>query len=186
MWDIDKTLTLSTYGSPEKAKLYGGFYTHNDGPAAAIAIQEKSTKAVLVENLSFEMWEEGAIILEETEDVTIRNIVIDKTGTYYFTDENDRDAFMQAPIYPQATKYIKTQKDPFAALFSEMRSAINSGGQNVLITCGYSFNDEHINSEIEHCLNDVNNKTTVVAFTDEKPEGEVVVNKTLDRCYGQR
>ena len=106
VWDIDKALKLSTYGSSEKARLYGGFYTHNGGPVAAIAIQAKSTKAVLIENLSFEMWEEGAIILEETENVTIRNIVIDKTGTYYFSDEQDRGAFMQAPIYPQASKRV--------------------------------------------------------------------------------
>lgn len=106
VWDINKALTLSTYGSPKKAKLYGGFYSHNGGPAAAIAIQEKSTKDVLIENLSFEMWEEGAIILEETEDVMIRNIKIDKTGTHYFTDEESRGAFMQAPIYPQATKRV--------------------------------------------------------------------------------
>ena len=106
VWDIDKALTLSTYGSPEKAKLYGGFYSHNGGPVAAIAIQERSTKDVLIENLSFEMWEEGAIVLEETEDVTIRHVDIDKTGTYYFTDERDKDAFMQAPVYPQASKRV--------------------------------------------------------------------------------
>lgn len=105
-WDIDKVLTLSTYGSSKKARLYGGFYSHYGGPVAAIAIQEPSTQTVLIENLIFEMWEEGAIILEETEDVTIRNIKIDKTGTYYFTDEEDRGAFMQAPIYPQAAKRV--------------------------------------------------------------------------------
>ena len=75
----------------------------------------------------------------------------------------------------------KTQKDPFAALFSGLRTAITIGDQNVLITCGYSFGDEHINSEIEHCLIDRANKTTVVAFTDERPEDDVIINKTLDR-----
>ena len=73
VWDIDTALTLSTYGSSKKAKLYGGFYSHNGGPAAAIAIQEKSAKDVLIENLSFEMWEEGAIILEETSHYPRRN-----------------------------------------------------------------------------------------------------------------
>lgn len=106
VWDIDKPLTLSTYGPYEKATLYGGYYAHNGGPVAAIAIQEGSTQEVLIENLAFEMWEEGAIILEETEDVTIRNVSIDKTGTHYFTDEEDRGAFMQAPIYPQAAKRV--------------------------------------------------------------------------------
>ncbi len=96
-------------------------------------------------------------------------------GTKYLSNAAD------IMIYPQATKYVETQKDPFATLFSGLRSAITTGGQNVLITCGYSFGDEHINSEIEHCLNDINNKTTVVAFTDEKPEEEVTINPTLDR-----
>lgn len=96
-------------------------------------------------------------------------------GTKYLSNAAD------IMIYPQATKYVETQKDPFAALFSGLRSAITTADQNLLITCGYSFGDEHINSEIEHCLNDRNNKTTVVAFTDEKPEGDVIINQTLDR-----
>lgn len=96
-------------------------------------------------------------------------------GTKYLSDAAD------IMIYPQATKYVETQKDPFAALFSGLRSAISTGGQNVLITCGYSFGDEHINSEIEHCLNDRNNKTTVVAFTDERPVDGIIINQTLDR-----
>ncbi len=96
-------------------------------------------------------------------------------GTKYLLDATD------IMIYPQKTKYVETQKDPFAVLFFGLRSALTTGGQNVLITCGYSFSDDHINSEIEHCLRDRNNKTTVVAFTDEKPAKEVVINKTLDR-----
>ncbi len=108
-------------------------------------------------------------------------IVRARYGTKYLSNAAD------IMIYPQATKYVETQKDPFAALFSRLRIAITTGDQNVLITCGYSFGDEHINSEIEHCLTDKNNKTTVVAFTDEKPktktktENSVIINKTLDR-----
>ena len=102
-------------------------------------------------------------------------LVRSRYGTKYLSDPAD------IMIYPQATKYVETQKDPFATLFSGLRTAINTGDQNVLITCGYSFGDEHINSEIEHCLNDRNNKTTVVAFTDERSEVNVIINKTLDR-----
>lgn len=96
-------------------------------------------------------------------------------GTQYLSNAAD------IMIYPQATKYVETQKDPFAALFAGLRSAITTGDQNVLVTCGYSFGDEHINSEIEHCLIDRTNKTTVVAFTDERPTDGVIINKTLDR-----
>ena len=94
-------------------------------------------------------------------------------------------------IYPQATKYIETQKDPFAALFMGLKSTLKRPSQNVLITCGYNYGDEHINSAIENCLEDVDNKTTVVSFTDEKPTADIVVNQTLDRwlqnkIFGER
>lgn len=107
---------------------------------------------------------------------SIHGVVRARYGTKYLSDAAD------IMIYPQSTKYVETQKDPFATLFSGLRLAITTGDQNVLITCGYSFGDEHINSEIENCLNDTNNKTTVVAFTDEKPEAEnsVIINRTLD------
>ena len=102
-------------------------------------------------------------------------IIRARYGTKYLSDTAD------IMIYPQATKYVETQKDPFAALFSGLRSTLRTRSQNVLITCGYSFSDEHINSMIESCLDDVENKTTVVVFTEEKPTGDVVVNQTLDR-----
>lgn len=69
-------------------------------------------------------------------------------------------------IYPQATKYVETQKDPFAALFSEFRSKINHHKDNVLIVCGYSFGDAHINSEILQALNQKGNKLTLIAFVE--------------------
>lgn len=84
-------------------------------------------------------------------------------------------------IYPQATKYVETQKDPFATLFSQMRSILKSNSQNVLITCGYSFGDEHINSEIEACLRHDENRTTVIAFTDERRDDQWLINPTLDK-----
>ena len=67
-------------------------------------------------------------------------------------------------IYPQATKYIETQKDPFATLFKGFRDELNNNSPNVLIVCGYSFGDNHINNEIEFAMNSRNNKTTVIAF----------------------
>lgn len=69
-------------------------------------------------------------------------------------------------IYPQATKYVETQKDPFASLFTEFRNRMSVAGDNVLIVCGYSFGDSHINSEIYQALSQKNNKTTLIAFVD--------------------
>ncbi len=67
-------------------------------------------------------------------------------------------------IYPQATKYLATQRDPFAAQFDLLRRTLCTGVENVLATCGYSFGDEHINQEIELALQHPENKTTILAF----------------------
>ena len=68
-------------------------------------------------------------------------------------------------IYPQSTKYLATQRDPFAAQFDLFRKSLGEREENILVTCGYSFGDEHINQEIELALQRPENKTTVLAFT---------------------
>src|SRR5690606_29959946 len=74
-------------------------------------------------------------------------------------------------IYPQATKYVETQKDPFFYLFNGFRNALNYNEDNVLVTCGYSFGDNHINNEIEAALTREGNRTTLVAFPEESSTG---------------
>lgn len=68
-------------------------------------------------------------------------------------------------IYPQSTKYLATQRDPFASQFDLFRRALSSSAENVLAVCGYSFGDEHINQEIEMALHRSDNKTTILAFS---------------------
>lgn len=70
-------------------------------------------------------------------------------------------------IYPQATKYVETQKDPFARIFDCFRKSLRSSDSHLLAIVGYSFGDNHINTEIENALSDRGNKTTVVAFSKE-------------------
>lgn len=103
-----------------------------------------------------------------------KELVRTRYGTKYLANKSD------IMIFPQATKYVETQKDPFSYLFNGFRNALNSDDDNILITCGYSFGDDHINSEIEAALSLGNNRTTLIAFAEEKPEGAIVVNKTLD------
>jgi len=67
-------------------------------------------------------------------------------------------------IYPQSTKYLASQRDPFSAQFDLFRRCLSSREENVLATCGYSFGDEHINQEIELALQRPENKTTILAF----------------------
>ncbi|HAD16394.1 MAG: SIR2 family protein [Erythrobacter sp.] len=70
-------------------------------------------------------------------------------------------------IYPQATKYINTQRDPFAELFQRFRNRLSQGSDHVLLICGYSFGDDHINAEIEMAMESGRNQLTIVAFADE-------------------
>ncbi len=86
-------------------------------------------------------------------------------------------------IYPQATKYIATQRDPFAMQFELLRCALRSPKENVLAICGYSFGDEHINQEIDMALTQPENKTTVIAFSKAKND---VLDKWLGGIWAQR
>lgn len=67
-------------------------------------------------------------------------------------------------IYPQATKYLNAQRDPFAELFQRFRVRLESGTDQVLLICGYSFSDEHINAEIENALSNPKSQLTLIAF----------------------
>src|SRR3546814_19985611 len=74
-------------------------------------------------------------------------------------------------IYPQSTKYVATQRDPFAAQFSMLRGLLGSSSELVLAVCGYSFGDEHINEELERALSLQWNKATLLAFCKESVGG---------------
>lgn len=95
-------------------------------------------------------------------------------------------------IYPQSTKYVATQKDPFAALFSQFRAMLARGPDNVLAICGYSFGDDHIDHEIEAAMSQPHCKTVLVAFAEEKlVDGQFVLPSRLrawlsDRSWRER
>lgn len=89
-------------------------------------------------------------------------------------------------IYPQSTKYIATQKDPFAAQFDIFRRTLANGSDNVLAICGYSFGDDHINQEIEFALSAPTNKTTILAFCGEFGEIPPELEKWRQSPWGKR
>ncbi len=89
-------------------------------------------------------------------------------------------------IYPQATKYIATQRDPFASQFSIMRDVLTSSGEHVLMVCGYSFGDDHVNQEIELALSSPGNKTTVVAFCGEHLGFPPALDRWRRSAWGKR
>lgn len=89
-------------------------------------------------------------------------------------------------IYPQSTKYIATQQDPFSTQFDLFRRALNSSNSNVLGVCGYSFGDEHINNEIEVAMSKQNNKTVLLAFIECKSSIPACLEKWRKSEFGKR
>lgn len=75
----------------------------------------------------------------------------------------------QILIWPASTKYRETQLDPFAQLADEARCVMRPmrGSQRVLVICGYSFGDAHINIEIDRALRESAGDLTVIAFSSE-------------------
>lgn len=57
----------------------------------------------------------------------------------------------QLLIYPSHLKYDQSRQMPFYAMLDRLRAFLRSD-QCVLLTCGYSFGDEHINSYIAQGL----------------------------------
>ncbi len=92
--------------------------------------------------------------------------------------ESDRNHVL---IYPAATKYQETQRDPFAQMLHYMRQSLcpGEGREMVLAICGYSFGDSHIDLEIENALYQSEGRLTVAAFINsDEPEGKL--RKWLD------
>ena len=86
-------------------------------------------------------------------------------------------------IYPQATKYLATQRDPFAAQFDILRRTLSASAANVLAICGYSFGDKHINKEIELAPQQPGNKTTILAFSKNLND---VLQRWRELSWGKR
>lgn len=94
---------------------------------------------------------------------------------------------MHVMIYPQATKYVATQRDPFSSQFDLLRRSLSRRDGNVLAFCGYSFGDEHINQEIELAMGSPGNDTTILAFAIETRDGmHETLNRWLNERWGKR
>lgn len=76
---------------------------------------------------------------------------------WWMTDENkirrgsDPNNGQQLLIYPSHLKYDQSRQMPYLAMLDRLRVFMRSG-QCVLLTCGYSFGDEHINAIIAQGL----------------------------------
>ncbi|AQQ10205.1 hypothetical protein L21SP3_02033 [Sedimentisphaera cyanobacteriorum] len=75
-------------------------------------------------------------------------------------------------IWPAATKYIESQRDPFAQILTKMRETLRPQQNEVILTIiGYSFGDAHINDELNRALLEADGRLTIIVCTEmEKPE----------------
>ena len=88
--------------------------------------------------------------------------------------QGDHATTRRVIIWPAATKYRETQLDPYAQLTELARLAMKAsdGSQLVLVICGYSYSDGHVNHEVDRALRESDGNLTVAAFTSEdEPTG---------------
>jgi hypothetical protein len=79
-------------------------------------------------------------------------------------------------IWPASTKYRETQLDPYAQLEERARRVLRPSrcSQRVLVVCGYSFGDAHINLELDRALRESARDLTIVVFTsNNEPSGQL-------------
>ena len=91
-------------------------------------------------------------------------------------------------IYPAATKYQETQRDPFAQMLRDFRIRLCpcEGKEMVLVICGYGFHDAHIDVEIENALYQSDGRLTVVIFTSDNILPERIAGWLSDTTIGKQ
>jgi hypothetical protein len=91
-------------------------------------------------------------------------------------------------IYPQATKYMNAQVDPFSALFQRFRGRLAQGKDHSLMVCGYSFGDEHINEDIAIAMSAPDSQLNLIAFSNESADGELpeTLKNWMGTSWGER
>ena len=87
----------------------------------------------------------------------------DKTNKVWRRDSDSADIL----IYPSARKYNESKKQPYAAFLDRLANFLKQS-DTILITCGYSFSDEHINERIVTALNTNTSAHVLALFHDVK------------------
>ena len=91
-------------------------------------------------------------------------------------------------IYPAATKYQETQRDPFAQMLHYMRQSLcpGEGKEMVLAICGYSLGDSHIDLEIENALYQSEGRLTITVFIETDEPGGKLRNWLNDNTINEQ
>ncbi|WP_316839282.1 SIR2 family protein [Pedobacter gandavensis] len=81
-------------------------------------------------------------------------------------------------IYPSTLKYKDSKKQPYESLLDRLSNFIKQD-DSVLITCGYSWGDEHINSRIISALKTNTTSHVIALYFDryEKITNESIISK---------
>ena len=77
-------------------------------------------------------------------------------------------------IFPSQRKYVESKKQPYTALMDRLARMLNQE-RSLLITCGYSFNDEHINSIILSVLEHRSTANVIsLQYEEIRPDSKIV------------
>jgi len=68
-------------------------------------------------------------------------------------------------IYPQASKYEFSRREPYDTLFQRFRERLERVDGQVLAVCGYGFGDSHVNAHIEDAMAKPDAGLTLVIFS---------------------
>lgn len=80
-------------------------------------------------------------------------------------------------IYPSSLKYKDSKKQPYESLLDRLSNFLKKD-DSILITCGYSWGDEHINSRIISALK-TNTTSHVIGLIYDKPDPILEVSKLV-------
>jgi hypothetical protein len=85
----------------------------------------------------------------------------DETNKVWRKDSDSEDIL----IYPSTLKYNESKKQPYTAFLDRLTNFLKQP-DTILITCGYSFGDEHINERIITALNTNTSAHVLALFYD--------------------
>lgn len=83
-------------------------------------------------------------------------------------------------ILPSHRKYDESRKQPYIAYMDRLSRVLNSD-YSLLLTCGYSFSDDHINSILYGALDNRNTANIIALQFGELKESDEVVEAALRR-----
>lgn len=81
-------------------------------------------------------------------------------------------------IYPSSLKYKDSKKQPYESLLDRLSNFLKKD-DSILITCGYSWGDEHINSRIVSALKTNTTSHVIGLIYDKSKNKEGVIDYTL-------